>query len=180
MRTPRHATLQPSGIAGPPYWATLSSSETVSSVPTVSPDGGAVRDVSVEDAWQQLSSDPASVLIDVRTKAEWTYVGLPDLSSIGKQPVLIEWQQFPTNVVDADFTNRLSSMLVQAGVGKDSELLFLCRSGVRSLAAARAMTSAGYTRCMNVAHGFEGNLDHERHRGRAEGWKARKLPWVQG
>jgi rhodanese-related sulfurtransferase len=136
--------------------------------------------VSVEDAWQQLVSDPACVLIDVRTRAEWAFVGLPDLSSIGKQPVLVEWQQFPTNLVDADFTNRLSGMLEQAGVGKDSTLLFLCRSGGRSLMAARAMHSAGYSRCVNVAHGFEGGLDPERHRGRAEGWKARELPWVQG
>jgi rhodanese-related sulfurtransferase len=136
--------------------------------------------VSVEDTWQRLISDPASVLIDVRTRAEWSYVGLPDLSSIGKQPVLIEWQQYPTNQVDTDFTNRLSGMLEQAGVGKDSQLFFLCRSGARSLSAARAMSSAGYTRCMNVAHGFEGGLDPERHRGQADGWKARKLPWVQG
>lgn len=152
----------------------------VSSVPTVLPDGGAVSDVSVEDAWRRLSSDPASVLIDVRTRAEWAFVGLPDLSSMGKQPVLIEWQQFPTNLVDADFADRLSSMLDQAGIGKDNSLLFLCRSGGRSLMAARTMTSVGYTRCMNVAHGFEGGLDQERHRGRSEGWKARKLPWVQG
>jgi rhodanese-related sulfurtransferase len=136
--------------------------------------------VSVEDAWQRLTSDPASVLIDVRTRAEWTFVGLPDLSTIGKQPVLMEWQQFPTNLVDPDFANRLTSMLDQAGVGKDSTLLFLCRSGGRSLMAARAMSSVGYTRCLNVAHGFEGGLDPERHRGQADGWKARSLPWVQG
>ncbi len=127
-----------------------------------------------------MASDPASVLIDVRTKAEWSFVGLPDLTTIGKQPVLIEWQQFPTNLVDADFTNRLTEMLDQAGTGKDSELFFLCRSGGRSMMAARAMSSVGYTRCMNVAHGFEGGLDRERHRGQADGWKARKLPWVQG
>jgi rhodanese-related sulfurtransferase len=136
--------------------------------------------VSVEDTWQRLSSNSASVLIDVRTRAEWAYVGLPDLSAVGKQPVLIEWQQFPTNLVDSDFANRLSSILDQAGVGKDSELFFLCRSGGRSLMAARAMTSAGYARCYNVAHGFEGGLDTERHRGQSDGWKARGLPWVQG
>jgi rhodanese-related sulfurtransferase len=150
------------------------------SVPTVPPDGGSVSEVSVEDAWERLASDPASVLIDVRTRAEWAFVGLPDVSSLGKQPVLIEWQQFPTNLVDADFADRLTSMLAQAGVGKDQTLLFLCRSGGRSLMAARAMHSAGYTRCVNIAQGFEGGLDHERHRGQAEGWKARKLPWVQG
>ena len=149
-------------------------------MPTVPPGGSVIADVSVEETWQRLSSDPSSVLIDVRTKAEWAFVGLPDLSFIGKQPVLIEWQQFPTNLVDADFTQRLSGMLEQAGVGKDSELLFLCRSGGRSLMAARVMAGAGYTRCRNVAHGFEGGLDAARHRGQHEGWKARQLPWVQG
>lgn len=151
-----------------------------SSVSTVSPEGSGIADVSVDDTWQRLASNPASVLIDVRTTAEWTYVGLPDLSSIGKRPVLIEWQTFPSNEVDTQFADRLSGMLETAGVGKDSELFFLCRSGGRSMLAARAMRSAGYTRCMNVAQGFEGGLDAERHRGQSAGWKARKLPWVQG
>ena len=150
----------------------------------VTPDGSsygsAVADVSVEEAWQRLASDEASVLIDVRTRAEWAFVGLPDLSSIGKQPILIEWQEFPTNLVDQDFAQRLKGLLEQAGVGQGTELLFLCRSGGRSLMAARAMVGAGYTRCRNVAHGFEGGLDPTRHRGRIDGWKARNLPWVQG
>lgn len=139
-----------------------------------------MADVSVEEAWQRLASDPASVLIDVRTRAEWAFVGLPDLSSIGKQPILLEWQQFPTNLVDQDFAQRLKELLGQAGVEQSAELLFLCRSGGRSLMAARVMVGAGYTRCRNVAHGFEGGLDPTRHRGQVDGWKARDLPWVQG
>lgn len=146
----------------------------------VSPDGSAVADVSVEETWRRLASDPDSVLIDVRTRAEWAFVGLPDLSSIGKQPVLLEWQQFPTSVVDQDFAQRLTELLEQAGVGKSAELLFLCRSGGRSLMAARVMVGAGYTCCRNVAHGFEGGLDPTRHRGQVDGWKARGLPWGQG
>jgi len=144
------------------------------------PARGAIDEVSVEDTWSRLAQDPKSVLIDVRTKAEWAFVGVPDLGKIGKQPILIEWHGFPDNRVHADFVERLAEALEGIGAGKDSELLFLCRSGGRSLMAARAMSAAGYARCRNVTHGFEGPLDPTRHRGRQEGWKARNLPWVQG
>jgi rhodanese-related sulfurtransferase len=102
------------------------------------------------------------------------------LSSIGKRPVLVEWQDFPASRVNQAFVDRVTEALTAIGANKDSELLFLCRSGGRSLSAARAMTAAGYTRCRNVADGFEGPLDPNRHRGSLGGWKARRLPWVQG
>jgi rhodanese-related sulfurtransferase len=146
----------------------------------VGSDGGAIEDVPVDETWARLAGDPNSVLIDVRTRAEWAFVGLPDLSSIGKQPLLIEWSGFPDNRVQADFAQRLTEMLSQAGIGHEAELLFICRSGGRSLMAARTMVAAGYARCRNVTAGFEGNLDPERHRGLVDGWKARGLPWVQG
>ncbi len=116
----------------------------------------------------------------MRTRAEWAYVGLPDLSSIGKRPFLIEWQTFPDNRVNPEFVERLSEMLEVAGIDKQAELFFLCRSGGRSKRAAQAMAEAGYTACRNVADGFEGPLDAERHRGRTAGWKAAGLPWAQG
>ncbi len=146
----------------------------------VGSDGGAIEDVLVDETWTRLAGDPNSVLIDVRTRAEWAFVGLPDLSSIGKQPLLIEWSSFPDNRVQADFAQRLTEMLSQAGKGHEAELLFICRSGGRSLMAARTMAAAGYARCRNVTAGFEGNLDPARHRGLVDGWKARGLPWVQG
>jgi rhodanese-related sulfurtransferase len=144
--------------------------------------GGDVQidSISVEEAWTRLKQDAGSVLVDVRTSAEWTFVGLPDLSSIGKRPVLVEWQDFPGNRVNQAFVDRVTEALTAIGANKDSELLFLCRSGGRSLSAARAMTAAGYARCRNVADGFEGPLDPNRHRGTLGGWKARGLPWVQG
>jgi rhodanese-related sulfurtransferase len=144
--------------------------------------GGDVQidSISVEEAWTRLKQDTGSVLVDVRTSAEWTFVGLPDLSSIGKRPVLVEWQDFPGNRVNQAFVDRVAETLTAIGANKDSELLFLCRSGGRSLSAARAMTAAGFTRCRNVADGFEGPLDPNRHRGSLGGWRARGLPWVQG
>jgi rhodanese-related sulfurtransferase len=144
--------------------------------------GGDVQidSISVEEAWTRLKQDAGSVLVDVRTSAEWTFVGLPDLSAIGKRPVLVEWQDFPGNRVNQAFVDRVTEALTAIGANKDSELLFLCRSGGRSLSAARAMTAAGYARCRNVADGFEGPLDPNRHRGRLGGWRAKGLPWVQG
>jgi rhodanese-related sulfurtransferase len=139
-----------------------------------------VDSVSVQETWERLKRDANSVLIDVRTGAEWAYVGLPDLSSIRKRPVLVEWQGFPDNRVNQAFVSRMDEALSAIGANKDSELFFICRSGSRSLSAARAMAAAGYSRCRNVADGFEGPLDPNRHRGRLAGWKAKGLPWVQG
>jgi rhodanese-related sulfurtransferase len=139
-----------------------------------------IQAVSVEDVWARLKGDRGSVLIDVRTIAEWAYVGLPDLSQIGKRPVLVEWQGFPDDRQNTSFIERVSEALNPLGANRESEMFFICRSGARSLKAAQAMTAAGFTRCRNVADGFEGPLDTERHRGRLAGWKARGLPWVQG
>lgn len=139
-----------------------------------------IQAVSVEDAWTRLKSDARSVLIDVRTIAEWAYVGLPDLSVIGKRPVLVEWQGFPDDRLNTAFVERVIEALNPIGADRESELFFICRSGQRSLKAAQAMAAAGYTRCRNVADGFEGPLDANRHRGQAVGWKAKGLPWAQG
>lgn len=139
-----------------------------------------IQSVSVEDAWARLKNDARSVLIDVRTIAEWAYVGLPDLSSIGKRPVLVEWQGFPDDRLNAAFVDRVTEALETIGANRESELFFICRSGQRSLKAAQAMEAAGFTRCRNVADGFEGPLDANRHRGQLVGWKAKGLPWAQG
>lgn len=142
--------------------------------------GEPIELVSVEDTWACLSNDAASVLIDVRTVPEWSYVGIPDLASVGKRPVLVEWQSFPTNQVNAAFVGQVEEALKGLNADRTTELFFLCRSGVRSLRAAEAMTAAGFIRCRNVVDGFEGPLDPDRHRGRLGGWKAKGLPWVQG
>jgi rhodanese-related sulfurtransferase len=141
--------------------------------------GGYAGDASPEEAWEVLSSEPGAALIDVRTTAEWTFVGVPDLSGIAAPLVRAEWQTYPSMQVDPEFTSRLEEALAAAGSRPDSALFFLCRSGARSAAAARAMTAAGYSRCFNVAGGFEGMRDDAGHRGTVEGWKAANLPWVQ-
>ena len=144
-----------------------------------SPAGSFAGDVSAVEAFEALSSEPEALLIDVRTKAEWAYVGLPDLSAIGKEILLVEWQSYPAMAVNTDFADVLAAELQRRGVERETALFFLCRSGVRSLAAAKAMAQAGFDRCFNVAGGFEGPVDPARHRGTVDGWKASGLPWVQ-
>ncbi len=139
-----------------------------------------VSNVPVRAVWQRIAESPDAILIDVRTRAEWTYVGVPDLTSLGKALLLVEWQRFPDGRPNETFVGELSEQLMQAGAGKTTELYFICRSGVRSLSAAQAMAQAGYERCFNAAEGFEGPLDAHRHRGSRSGWKAEGLPWLQG
>ncbi|MGH6832452.1 MAG: rhodanese-like domain-containing protein [Methyloceanibacter sp.] len=142
-------------------------------------DDKAVDDVEVETVWKTLQSSPRSQLVDVRTRAEWTYVGIPDLTPVGKRTVLVEWQTFPDQAVDPRFAERLAGELKALGVQLGDDLFFICRSGTRSLAAAQAMAAMGYRACHNVACGFEGPLDDGRHRGDVAGWKAAGLPWQQ-
>ena len=134
-----------------------------------------VENVSPGQAWQALQSDPQAQLVDVRTEAEWTFVGLPDLDDAGKQPVLIPWQVYPAMAVHPDFVGALR----KAGLTPEHRIHFLCRSGARSMAAAQAAQAAGFPQVFNVAEGFEGNPDAEGHRGVEAGWKAEGLPWRQ-
>ena len=125
--------------------------------------------------YRVLADDPDAVLVDVRTRAEWNYVGLPDLTGLGKQVLRVEWLTVPDGAVNPRFVDELAA----AGVAQDAPVLFLCRSGQRSIAAAEAATAAGYGKAYNVAQGFEGGLDQTGHRGASSGWKAAGLPWRQ-
>ena len=93
---------------------------------------------------------------------------------------LLSGRPFPIRPWMQRFVERLAGELKALGVQLDDDLYFICRSGSRSLAAARAMAEAGYQSCHNVAGGFEGPLDDLRHRGTLGGWKATGLPWLQG
>lgn len=141
----------------------------------VSPAAGYAGDIQPTTAWKILGERKDAVLIDVRTRAEWNFVGLPDLTTVAKQPALVEWQVFPSMQPNPDFVATLSNALED----REAPLLFLCRSGARSAAAAKAMSAAGYSTCLNVADGFEGPLDGQAKRGATGGWKATGLPWRQ-
>lgn len=135
-------------------------------------------DISPQEAWDILAGDPAAQLIDVRSEAEWHYVGLPDLSKLNRKPLTIQWQHWPTGAVNEGFVGELRRAL--PALTQQTPLVLLCRSGMRSLAAAKKLAEKGYARAWNIAGGFEGPLDPARHRGTLAGWKLEGLPWVQG
>jgi len=113
---------------------------------------------------------PEAKLVDVRTQAEWEYVGhVPE-------SVLIEWNRFPSGQRNNQFLEHL-----QARVPKTAApVMFLCRSGARSHHAAAAATQVGYPNSYNVLEGFEGDKDAHGHRSAVGGWRFAGLPWVQG
>lgn len=140
---------------------------------------GYAGDIEPPRAWDLLSKEQDAVLVDVRTSAEWNFVGLSDLSSLGKQTVMIEWQSLPSMARNANFDRDIKDVLEQLHAGPATAIVFICRSGARSRDAAISMTQSGFRRCYNLAGGFEGDLDAARHRGGRNGWKFYGLPWKQ-
>lgn len=138
-------------------------------------------DISAAEAWRVLSENPKAVLVDVRTRAEWSFVGVVDLGSLNKEPLLVEWASFPAMNVNGNFASEVATAQNEiVGDGsKEAPVLFLCRSGARSRSAAKALTALGYRAAYNIAGGFEGDLDEAHHRGHSNGWKASGLPWMQ-
>jgi rhodanese-related sulfurtransferase len=121
------------------------------------------------EAWALLQHDGTARLVDVRSRAEWEFVGrVPGA-------VEIEWKGWPGMIPNAAFLDTLAGTVDRA-----APLLFLCRSGGRSHDAALAATAAGFTRCYNVLQGFEGDRDEAAHRNTVGGWRAAGLPWTQG
>ena len=143
--------------------------------------GPPVGEVSPGEAWQILEGDTSALLIDVRTRAEWGFVGVPDLSEVGHSTIFVEWVGFPNMSANPQF---VAEVMEAIGDHTPNTLLFICRSGVRSLRAATAIAEhfsnvEVQATCLNVAEGFEGDLDPKGHRGSHNGWKARGLAWSQ-
>ncbi len=135
-----------------------------------------VDDVAPKQVWDALVSHADARLVDVRTDFEWAQIGVPDLAGAAKQPALISWQVAPTMQVNAGFVDDLR----KAGVAEDDHVYFLCRSGVRSVAAALAAQAAGFKHTYNIADGFEGPPNGQGMRGQVAGWQADGLPWTKG
>ena len=133
-------------------------------------------DITPQQAWTLLNDHADAVLVDVRTDAEWRFVGVPDLSGLGRSVVFLEW-----NTLDGrrneGFVEQLRERIAPAA-DPARPVIFLCRSGQRSIGAAEAATRIGITPAYNVLDGFEGQLDADGHRG-ATGWRAAGLPWRQ-
>jgi rhodanese-related sulfurtransferase len=125
-------------------------------------------DLSPHDAWAKL--EEGAILVDVRTEGEWAHIGIPDTKATENDPLFIQWS-FAGGVPNSAFIDELKQ---QAPEADGTELVFLCRSGQRSISAAIAATQAGYT-AYNVLEGFEGEPDRYGER-TVNGWKNRGLP----
>ena len=122
------------------------------------------------EAHALMRENSGAKLVDVRTQAEWEYVGRVP------QSVLIEWNTYPSGQRNSRFLEELQSKVPKT----EAPVLFLCRSGARSHHAAMLATQAGYPNSYNILEGFEGDKDANGHRNTVGGWRVAGLPWVQG
>jgi rhodanese-related sulfurtransferase len=125
-------------------------------------------EVTPEEAWTLLQHAPGTILVDVRTHAEWNWVGRVP------HAVEIEWMHWPERDLNPNFLKQL-----EAQVDKEALVVFLCRSAARSHSAAMLATEHGYTQCYNILEGFEGDKDADQQRGNIGGWRKAGLPWSQ-
>ncbi|HQC77986.1 MAG TPA: rhodanese-like domain-containing protein [Mycobacterium sp.] len=130
-------------------------------------------DITPLESWKILSENPDAVLVDVRTAAEWNWVGVPDLTGLGREVVFVEW-----NTAGGRNENFVQDLIAAGVTPGERPVVFLCRSGNRSIPAAQAATAAGIAPSYNMLDGFEGQLDDAGHRG-GTGWRADGLPWKQ-
>lgn len=122
-----------------------------------------------QEAYALLQNGAGTKLVDVRSRAELDWVGrVPGA-------VEVEWATYPGMIANPQFLTQLAQYVTPT-----TRLLFLCRSGARSNAAAILATQNGYANCYNILEGFEGDKDTEQHRNMLNGWRAAGLPWVQG
>ncbi len=133
---------------------------------SITPADGYAGDVTPEQAAQWMA-DGQAVLVDVRSDAEREWVGYVP----GAVP--LAWKQWPGMAMNPGFDEGL-----RAAVPAGGKVVLLCRSGVRSIAAAKRATELGIE-AYNILEGFEGNPDADGHRGRTGGWRFRGLPWKQ-
>jgi len=127
------------------------------------PYAGALTPIEAFEVWQLA---PNAKLVDVRTRAEWDWVGrIPDAKEI-------EWMSYPGNQPNSHFLAQLKQQ-----VDPEALVMFICRSGARSDKAASLASQAGYTEAYNVLEGFEGDKDADGHRGNTGGWRHAGLPW---
>jgi len=128
-----------------------------------------INNLAPKQCWDILQENPSAVLIDVRTAIEHSFVGHPPAA------IHIAWKEFPGMQLNKQFIAQVENIVKD----KNTPILLLCRSGQRSLDSAKALEESGYQNLINIAEGFEGALDDEKHRGNIDGWKFHGLPWTQ-
>lgn len=121
-------------------------------------------------AWALIQREPDALFIDVRMEIESLYVGRPP------GVLNVPWYEYPQLTPDPQsFVDAVRAL----APGRDPTLVLICRSGKRTVDAAVALEAAGFTRVVNVLHGFEGDLDEGFHRSKRNGWRFDGLPWEQ-
>jgi rhodanese-related sulfurtransferase len=128
-----------------------------------------IKSLNPRQAWAVLQGNPSAVLLDVRDKTEAAFVGHP------MGAVNISWKEAPAWTPNPHFVDEVRQRIADY----DTPILLICRSGQRSLDAAKALAAAGYRDLTNVEEGFEGPLDEHKHRGNLGGWRFHRLPWAQ-
>ncbi len=128
-----------------------------------------IENLDPRQAWELLQENADAVLVDVRTKIEHLFVGHPP------NAIHVAWKEAPDWQVNPQFVADVKKAVPDL----DAPLLLLCRSGQRSLDAAKALEEAGYQLLINIVDGFEGPLDDKKHRGNLGGWRFYNLPWQQ-
>jgi rhodanese-related sulfurtransferase len=128
-----------------------------------------IKSLNPKKCWTLLSSDSSAVLLDVRDHMEYSFVGHP------KGAINIPWKELPDWKVNSQFVDEVRQRIPS----HDTPVFLLCRSGQRSMDAAKALAAAGYQDLTNVEEGFEGPLDAIKHRGTLGGWRYHGLPWEQ-
>jgi len=128
-----------------------------------------IENLTPQQSWDLMQSNPSAVMIDVRTKMEHSFVGKP------LEAIHVPWKEAPQWTLNAEFVSQVEQIVTDKSV----PVLLLCRSGVRSLEAANALEGAGFSHLVNILDGFEGALDENKHRGNLSGWRYSQLPWEQ-
>jgi rhodanese-related sulfurtransferase len=154
----------------------LEHAEAVGDVPEAARRPRAIRSIDPVDAWRLLQSNSQAILVDVRSSVEFLFVGHP----VGA--IHVPWMDEPDWTPNPEFTRQVTAGVAGTRNGADAAripVLLICRSGKRSLEAGEVLAQAGFEELYNVSTGFEGDLDHEHHRGTVNGWRCDGLPWEQ-
>ena len=132
-----------------------------------------IKNITSIECFNKLSEISNSYLIDIRTKPEWEFIGVPDLSSLNKKTIFISWHVYPEMKINSLFENQIT----ESNIKKNDKLFLICRSGNRSFQAAKFLSSFGYNNCFNIIDGFEGDKNNINQRSTINGWKYNNLPW---
>ncbi len=128
-----------------------------------------IKSLKPSQVWAALQANPSAVLLDVRDRIEHSFVGHPTGA------VNIPWKDAPDWKPNPQFVDEVRQRISRL----DTPIYLMCRSGQRSLDAAKALAAAGFKDLTNVEEGFEGPLDEKKHRGSIGGWRFHRLPWEQ-